>query len=298
MFYSDLHCDTFYKCYVKGCDFTDSSLHVTLPELAKYSPCIQTFAHYIPEGTPDKFDFFRRMLENSLEIINSTDGLLLYRRPSDIERAEREGRVLAVLSVEGGDFFTENSAENLERVSFIEKNHIRFLSLCYNNGSNCCSGAHCKADGGLTALGRKAAFLLCERGVALDVSHLGRKSALNILETDLFALATHSNCLSICNDPRNLCDRGIELLVKKNSLMGINLYAPFISGKTGADVSDLRRHIAHIRSFGGDGILALGADLDGCTDLVQGVGGVGDIKTLDIPHELFYNNVKRFLSSK
>lgn len=294
---ADLHCDTFYKCYVEKTDFTDRKLHISLKKGVRLLPYIQTFAHYIPENTPDKFDFFVRMLDNSLSIIERQDEILLYKNKSDIEKAEREGKILAVLSVEGGDFFGENPEQNLKRITFLEQNHIRFLSLCYNGGSPLCGGAASAQGDGVSRQGMDVAFSLCSHGIAMDVSHLNHQSAMDILGTDMPALATHSNCFSLCENPRNLKDCAIERLIEKNSLMGINMYAPFLSGKETADFGDVYSHVNHIKALGGQDILALGADFDGCDSFPQGIRDVTGIKKLDIPHELFYNNVKRFLNS-
>lgn len=294
---ADLHCDTFYKCFAEKTDFTDKKLHINLKKGLKMLPYIQTFAHYIPEDVPDKFEFFCRMLQNSLSVIEDNEGLLLYSQKSDMERAEREGRILAVLSVEGGNFFDGDRSQNLRKITFLEQNRIRFLSLCYNSGSALCGGAKSERDGGVTRLGMEVCSSLAEHGIALDVSHLGQKSAMDILNSDLPALATHSDCFAICDSPRNLGDEGIERLIDKGGLMGINMYSPFLKHGGDAKISDVYLHINHIKSLGGEHILAFGADFDGCDSLPAGIHGVTDIKKLDIPHELFYNNVKRFLNS-
>ena len=295
--YADLHCDTFFKCFVNKTDFTDKKLHISLGKSMKMLPYIQTFAHYIPEDETDKFGFFRRMLEKSLEIIEKYDSIILFKSKSDIVKAENEGKMLAVLSVEGGNFFNGDSEQNLRKITLLEQNHIRFFSLCYNNGSDICGGAQSAPDKGVSRLGMKLAYSLGEHGIAMDVSHLGHKSAMDILNTDMPALATHSNCFSVCDNPRNLKDGGILRLIEKNSLMGLNMYAPFLSRKGKADFSDIYTHINHIKSLGGEKILAFGADFDGCDSLPRGINSVTDIKKLDIPHELFYNNVKRFLNT-
>ena len=294
---ADLRCDTFFKCFADNTDFTSSSLNVSLDKCLGNLPCIQTFAHYIPENISDKFDFFCRMLDNSLSIIERHDKLLLYRKKSDIETAEREGKILAVLSVEGGSFFDENLSENLKKAVYLEQNYIRFLSLTYNAGSKLCAGAQSKNDSGMSRLGFDTAFLLCGHGIAMDLSHLSHNSAADILNADMPALATHSNCFSLCDSPRNLKDSAILHLIEKNALMGLNLYAPFIKRGGHVSVTDLYRHIEHIRALGGENILALGADFDGCDSFPAGINDVSDIKMLDIPHGLFYNNVKRFLNS-
>ena len=291
--YADLHCDTLYECFVGNTDLNDENLHITAKRLAGLTHAIQVFAHYIPEKENDKYGFFRRMLENSLRIIDDTPQLLLFRSKGDIELAERENRVLAVLSVENGDFFNGDRLRDTERVRFLEQNGIRFLSLCYNNGSEICGGA--MSDGGLSPIGLRAAYMLAEHGIVSDISHLNEKSALALLDADICCVATHSNCAALCPHPRNIGDKIIERLIYRRSLMGINLYSPFLNDGKHAKAADVYAHISHVTDMGGAGILALGADFDGCDSLPAEINNVADIKNLDIPHETIYNNVKRFL---
>ena len=296
--YADLHCDTFYKCFTRGVPFSDPSLHINSNNIRGIRPYIQTFAHYIPEDTQDKLGFFKKMLENSLGIIESCPELMLFKCPADILAAERDGKVLAVLSVEGGDFFTGNREADLSVISFLEHNHIRFLSMCYNHGSEFCGGANSVPSKGFTSKGLSIASMLCEHGIFTDLSHLNHKSALELLQTDINVIATHSNSFSFCDNPRNLTDRAIELLIEKDSLIGINFYSPFLSN-THATVDDIVDHINYIRCMGGKNNIAFGADFDGCDKLPDGINSVSDIPELypliNDPEPVFYNNVKRFL---
>ncbi len=295
--YADLHCDTFYKCYTEILSFSDKNLHITEQLLKAYVPGIQTFAHFIPENVIDKYTFFQEMLENSLEIIHNTDILVPFKEKADILQVERTGKILCVLSVENGDFFGDNTEENIKRANYLEQNKIRFLSLSYNNGTSLCGGAYCNY--GLTKRGRQIASLLCSRGITLDVSHLSEKATDDILDTDMPAIATHSNCKSLCNHMRNLSDKNIYRLCEKQSLIGVNLYSPFLNKKGTADIVDVVSHIERILSFGGDNTVTLGADFDGCDMLPCGITGIRDIhKLYDAKYgirEKFYNNVKNYL---
>ena len=141
------------------------------------------------------------LLDNSLKIIENYSTLLLFKNVSDIQNAEKENKILAVLSVENGNFFTGNTSEDLKIINFLESNHIRFLSMCYNNGSDFCGGAYSSEDIGFTKRGLQIASRLSEHNVILDVSHLNHKSSLDVLKTDLNVIATHSNCYSVCHNP-------------------------------------------------------------------------------------------------
>ena len=47
-----------------------------------------------------------------------------------------------------------------------------------------------------------------------------------------------------------------------------------------ATFEDVRRHIDHFLELGGDGHIALGADLDGCEALPEGFSRLGDYEKL------------------
>jgi len=291
--YADLHCDTLGVCFAKNTDLNSNVLHITKKSLEKFSPSIQTFAMYIPEKIQDKFGFFQKMLENSLQIVHNTDNLHLYRQKSDIEYAKKNNKTLAVLSVEGGNFFGDNTDENIARVDYLEQNHICFLSLCYNSGSALIGGVD--SIYGATPLGLRVADLLSSRGISIDVSHLNHLSTADILATDLLAVATHSNCYTICKHKRNLTDANIIRLIEKQSLIGLNLYAPFIKITTPAKIADLMAHVQHIISLGGKQNIAFGADFDGCDELPCEINSLQDIGVLIEQFPDTYENVKKYL---
>ncbi|MBQ8605182.1 MAG: membrane dipeptidase [Clostridia bacterium] len=286
--YADLHCDTFYKCFTESLDFSSERLHINSENIKGIRPYIQTFAHYIPENVPNKFEFFQRMLENTFSILEKSDDFIIYKNSSDFEKAENEKKILVVLSVEGGSFFEKDA---LDRISFLEKNHVRFISLCYNNGSDLCSGALSKYDTGFSRHGIEIAYKLCERGIKTDLSHLSAKSAWDAVLADLDCIATHSNCKAICNHPRNLEDRTIEKLIENKSLIGLNLYRPFVG-------NSIANHINHILSLGGTDSLALGCDFDGCDEFSDGVLSLSDIPGLlsrmSPRKNVWYDNVKKY----
>lgn len=295
--YADLHCDTFYKCFTQKLSFNHTSLHITEQLLKISVPAIQTFAHYIPENVRDKYAFFQEMLENSLDIIHNSDSFVLYKNSKDLYKAEKEKKILAVLSVENGDFFTDDFSENIRIADFLEANHIKFLSLCYNNGTALCGGA--LTDDDITLTGKKVCDLLASRSVITDVSHLNNKSASSILSLGVKVVATHSNCFSLCNHPRNLTDENISRLCENGGLIGINLYSPFLKKGGKATLTDVKNHIERIISLGGQNNVTLGADFDGCDELPFGISSLADIPEVFSLKQgldgMFYNNLKKYL---
>ena len=155
-----------------------------------------------------------------------------------------------------------------------------------------------KTDSGISKLGLNAAYMLNENNIVSDVSHLSFRSTSEILDLDIKAVATHSCCFSICEHPRNIKDDAICKLISKGGLLGLNLYSPFLGSKR---LEKVIEHIEHIKRLGGENIIALGCDFDGCDDLPSGINGVDDISRLydlmPCPDGLFYYNVRNFLKN-
>ena len=61
-----------------------------------------------------------------------------------------------------------------------------------------------------------------------------------------------------------------------------NKPAPLLNPGTGKPMTfdDLRRHLDHFLDLGGEGHIALGADLDGCDRLPAGFSGLDDYEAL------------------
>lgn len=296
--YADLHCDTLYKCYTTGRDLSSEDFHINLENSKNIRPYIQTFAHYIPE-TKNKFEYLCDFLHNSLDIIDNTDEILLYTKPCDITLAETQNKILAVLSIEGGDIFTDDDSVNRDRVRFVAENNFKFISLCYNKGSAVCGGADCPPEHRLTDKGRKIVYDLASRGITIDVSHLNHTSTKDILDMDVNVAATHSLCFDLCDNRRNILTENLVRIIEKGGLVGVNIVPFFLTKEKIATIDHLVKHIEYIRSLGGENTVCFGADFDGIDTTPKGINNVGDIiklrEYIENPDGLFYNNIKNYL---
>lgn len=100
--------------------------------------------------------------------------------------------------------------------------------------------------------------------IVIDVSHLNTLGFWDLCEiAERPFLATHSNCFEICPHKRNLDDLQIREIIRRKGLIGINFYPIFINGESDASFQEIRRHIRHILSLGGEDVIAVGSDFDG-----------------------------------
>ena len=140
------------------------------------------------------------------------------------------------------------------------------------------------------------------------MSHLSDAGFWDVcVETEAPFAASHSNSRTVCPHCRNLTDLQFSELIRRGGLVGLNLYNNFLrdDGQR-ATLTDAVRHIEHFCALGGQDILAIGADFDGCEALPEGFSTVADItrlaeelRRLGYPQStidgLFYANAGRFI---
>ena len=116
--------------------------------------------------------------------------------------------------------------------------------------------------------------------MVVDVSHLSERGFWDMTElAEKPIVASHSNSAAMCRCVRNLTDEQFRAICQLGGLSGINLYSAFLT-EGRATFEDVRRHIDHFLELGGDGHIALGADLDGCKALPEGFSRLGDYEKL------------------
>ncbi len=297
--FADLHCDTLLSCYDRQIDLSDNSLHINSQCFQNFDSYIQVFAHFIPEQTPNKWPFFQSFLDNSKQVLSKAK-LPVFENANSLNQ-----RQVAVLSVEGGDFF-ESIDQAKERVSFLKQNNIIFFSMVYNHRNLLGCGCAEKKDTGLTALGRDVLALLEENAIIPDISHASFKTANEILDVAKGPVcATHSNAYDLMPHRRNLKKSQMRLIAESGGLIGVNLYPPFLCDGL-AEKHDICRHIDYMVDSCGEDSVVFGCDFDGVDQLPNGINNLTSIEHLydemqnmgysqNLLEKLFFKNIYRFL---
>jgi len=158
------------------------------------------------------------------------------------------------------------------------------------------------------ALGALGCYGCCALGVAGGVSHLSRRGFRDVAGIARAPfLASHSNCNAVYRHPRSLTDRQIDCIITRGGLIGINLYRAFLGRPGSAGFAAAHRHIRHVLERGGEHVLALGSDFDGC-ELEPCFAGVEKLEAFQdyllangMPQEqadaLFYKNAEKFFQT-
>ena len=268
----DAHCDTAFAMYSRGEGLRSNSCHTDLERGAACSPRGQVYAVWQHgDGLAVKA---REVLGGLLrEIELNSDLVALCRSYGDIKAAFSAGKQAAIISIEGAELISCSEAE-LERVHGLG---VRIINLCWNSDNALC-GSAVSGGGGLTEKGRSFVRMCGELGVAVDLSHASDETARDVLELGcVHVLASHSDCRSLCNVPRNLPDDLLRDIAASGGVVGLNLYPPFLGGN---ELALAAGHVRHMLDLCGERCVCLGCDLDGVDSLPDGISGIQDMPRL------------------
>jgi len=211
---------------------------------------------------------------------------------ADIERAHREGKIAALMGMEGGHAI-EDSPRLLRDYYRLG---IRYMTLTHwNTNSWADSSGDINNDkvqhhNGLTQLGKDIVHEMNRLGMMVDISHVADKTFYDALETSQAPIiASHSSCRAVTNAPRNMTDDMIRALAKKGGVIQININCGFISQKAAdapkdapvrATLDDVVAHIDHVRQVAGIDTIGIGTDFDGITCTPAGLDDVSKFPNL------------------
>lgn len=293
--YFDAHCDTITACEHLRLDRG----HLDLTRLSAYAPAAQIFAVCATEDFAGGYRYYLPKLLK--ELAQNGDLVMLCRCPEDIKRAAREGKIAALVAVEGAEHF----GCTLDGLRHAYQAGVRSVNLTWNY-DNALAGAAMDSGGGLTEQGRQFTVLAQELGVILDMSHVSERAFWDVLEiTRKPVYASHSDSLALCPDfPRNLTDAQFRALADVGGGAGINLCADFIG--LSRDIPAVVAHIEHFLALGGEKAVFLGTDFDGVQETPKGLNGVEDMEKLyeallrrnypeKLVQDIFYNNLLNIL---
>lgn len=294
--YIDLHCDTITTLNHKKASLYENDLMVSLKKGKALDKWLQTYAIFIPDnyrGQPawdyyeDNLRYFRQQMEEHKEHV------LQIQKFSDIDQAFSTGRSGGILAIEGGAAI----AGDLKKIERIAKDGVKFLTLTWNGKNEIASGN--VTEEGMSDFGREAVAEMERCGITIDVSHLNDNSFEDLLKvTKKPFIATHSNVRSQCGHKRNLTDDQFKEIVRRGGIVGINFYIAFLNDdEKKADFPDLLRHIEHMLMLGGEDVIAMGSDFDGCTTHpgMNSVEKLADIKAYLLKNGIPQTTVEKIM---
>ena len=165
----------------------------------------------------------------------------------DIEEARRQGKIAALMGIEGGHAI-EDSLRILD--DFYDLG-VRYMTLTHTNTNDWAdsSGDINRADvhhhNGLTPFGKDVVREMNRLGMLVDISHVSDKTFWDALETSKAPIfASHSDARALANAPRNMTDEMIAALAKKGGVVQINFNCGFLSQRYRDEVAAKSAEIA------------------------------------------------------
>jgi membrane dipeptidase len=148
------------------------------------------------------------------------------RTAADIRRAHAQGKIAALMGVEGGHMIGNDA----HMIRIFADLGVRYMTLShFYNNEWADSSTDKPAHNGLTDFGRNIVREMNRQGMLVDISHVGDKTFYDALELSKAPLiASHSSCRALCNHPRNMSDDMIKALAAKGGVIQINYERSFI----------------------------------------------------------------------
>lgn len=315
--YFDAHCDTITAALSRGQRLFRNGLQLDLERIGKYAPAAQVFAIFTrphdappPAGlTPEQIydlpdapeETLTRLCDEALsgllsELEANSGTAVLCRSAQDIKSANEQGKIAALISVEGAELLGCST----ERLRTAYDRGVRLVNITWNFPNSLSGTAMSGNKSGLTEKGRRFVRFAQELGVGVDMSHISESAFWDCCEiAERPIIASHSNSKALCGHPRNLTDDQFRALVKLGGGAGLNLCTDFLG--LGRDVEAVVEHAEHFLLLGGEKSTCLGGDLDGIDGLPHGMTGVQSWGAVyeamlrrnwseDLVRDVFYNN--------
>lgn len=282
----DLHCDTAGECFNKKLSLYNGNLHINMCKGKNLDNWAQLFAIWIPDelrGIKAREYFEKVLLNFKNEISKNNDKIKLCQGFSDLEECKNNKKCAAFLTCEGASPFVGNDG-----VYRAKELGVKLITLTWNDENEIGYGCQSGNDSGLKAEGKVFLKDMEKLNMVADVSHLNRAGFFDAISSGVRVVASHSNCKSVLMKTRadsedkffscrrNLDDEQIKLLIECNGLIGINFCRSFLGDKDDDGFEAVYRHISHILESGGENVLAIGSDFDGC-EIAPELSGVDKI---------------------
>ncbi len=187
------------------------------------------------------------------------DFLIKGQRIEDIYSAKREGKIAWFISLESSTML-ENE---LDRIEILYGLGVRMMGITYSESNNLGSGLKEKNDGGLTAFGRAVVERMNKIGMAIDVSHTGDKTAMDVIEmSEQPIFITHIGARSLWDMKRLKPDYVLKACAQRGGVIGIEAapHTTITREHSRHDIESYMAHFEYIKELVGVDHVAFGPD--------------------------------------
>jgi microsomal dipeptidase-like Zn-dependent dipeptidase len=211
---------------------------VTFPGMEKGGMDAIFFAVYTAQGprTPNDYDRmfrqatekFRRIHTVIAEEYAEKMGIAL--EPNEVWRLQEAGKKIGLIGMENG----YPLGEDLVNIKHFYDLGCRYITLCHNGHNQLCD-SHQNSDGpvrehnGISPFGEQVIAEMNRLGIIVDISHLSKKSMLDVARlSQAPVIASHSCCRTLCDVSRNLDDAQLLALKANGGVIHIVAISDFV----------------------------------------------------------------------
>ena len=200
------------------------------------------FSVYIKPDYATKGGAARRTLDMIDSVYRAVErhpnDLMFATSVADIRRAKKQGKIAALMGIEGGHAI-EDSLPTLREFYRLG---VRYMTLTWNNTNNWAdAGRGEKKHNGLSDFGREVVREMNRLGLMVDVSHVSDKTMSDALDVSKAPIiASHSSARALSNVPRNIPDDLLKKIADKGGVVQVNFYSGFVDAATVGPQNDAR----------------------------------------------------------
>ena len=190
------------------------------------------------------------------EIDRHPDVLARVRTAADIRAAKRDRRCGLVYGLQDGVSFEDD----LDRLQALRQLGVLVIQPTYNRRNLLGDGSMEPADAGLSRDGVKAIERMNALGILVDLSHCGRRTAMEAIRASSKPVAfTHTGCAALADHPRNRTDAELRAVAERGGVAGIYVM-PYLAGGRQPTAADVVAHVEHAWDVCGEDHVAIGTD--------------------------------------
>jgi len=183
----------------------------------------------------------------------------------EIDAALAEGKIAVIMTMEGArPLEGKPHRQTLAVLRNFYRQGLRGVQLVDNGRNRLCDGkGEARTKGGLTNFGVSVVKEMNRLGMLIDLAHISEPGSWDVLETSTDpVIDSHSNCLTVCDHPRNLTDEQIKAIAQGGGVIGLSCNSAMVSkDHDNPTIEDLIKHVDHIVELVGVDHVGLGPDL-------------------------------------
>ncbi len=214
----------------------------------------------LPVGTTPADGAFvqavREILYWESEIERVPQVLTRIRTVADIVDVKKTKRTGLIYGFQDGVAFETD----LSRLNDFYRLGVRIIQPTYNRRNLLGDGCLEPTNAGLSRTGTEAITRMNEIGILVDLSHCGRRTAADAIQTSTRPVAfTHTGCSALSDHPRNRTDAELRAVADKGGVSGI-YFMPYLSNGHQPTAENVIAHLEHAIKVAGEDHVSIGTD--------------------------------------